>query len=125
MAADTGVRFGGTLLASPSAMPAGDAFLLVGSTGGLSTSALATYQAASEKGQADGYAPLDAKGKLPAEQLPAIAITEYLGEAANEAAMLALTGQQGDWAVRTDTGTVWIIIGDDPTDADDWQELSY
>lgn len=119
------MRFGGTLLASPASLPGGDAFLLVSSTGIGSTAPLATYQAAAAKGQADGYASLDSGGKLPAAQLPAIAITEYLGEAADQAAMLLLDGQQGDWTVRTDTGTVWIITGDDPSDVGDWTELSY
>lgn len=125
MPAIPGMLNGGTILFSPATLPAGDSFLLVSSTGTISSVALATYQAASEKGQADGYASLDSGGKIPASELPAIAITEYLGEAANQAAMLLLDGEKGDWTVRTDTGTVWIITGSDPTQLADWTELSY
>lgn len=82
-------------------------------------------QLESEKGQANGYASLGADSKLPAAQLPAIAIVEYLGTAANQAAMLALTGEKGDWCVRTDLSTVWVITGDDPSVLGDWTELSY
>ena len=64
-------------------------------------------------------------GKLDPLQVPDLAISEYLGEVASEAAMLALTGAEGDWAVRTDNGQVYIITGDDPSDAADWTALSY
>jgi len=64
-------------------------------------------------------------GKLDPLQVPDLAISEYLGEVASEAAMLALTGEEGDWAVRTDNGQVYIITGDDPSDAADWIALSY
>jgi hypothetical protein len=78
-----------------------------------------------DAGVAGGVATLGDDGKLPAEQLPAIALTEFLGEAVNQAAMLALTGQFGDWVKRTDTGTVWIIIGSNPTQLSSWSEISY
>ncbi|MCP4743082.1 MAG: hypothetical protein GY871_12780, partial [Actinomycetales bacterium] len=48
-------------------------------------------------------------GKVPTSQLPAIAISEFLGTAANETAQLALTGQEGDWCIRTDEGLTYII----------------
>ena len=64
-------------------------------------------------------------GKVPASQIPDIAISEYLGAAANQAAMLALAGQKGDWATRTDLGTTWIITGTDPTQLSSWTALSY
>lgn len=64
-------------------------------------------------------------GKIPASQIPDIAISEYLGTAASQAAMLALTGQKGDWAIRTDTGLTWIITGTDPTLLASWTSLSY
>ena len=87
--------------------------------------ALSSYQLTSEKGAADGYASLDSGGQIPAAQIPAVAITTYLGEAADQTAMLALSGQYGDWAVRTDTGTVWIITGADPSVIGGWTELTY
>lgn len=64
-------------------------------------------------------------GLIPSAQIPAIAITEYLGSVASQAAMLALTGQKGDWALRSDLGTTWIITGNDPTQLADWTQLNY
>ena len=87
--------------------------------------ALDGKQSTSEKGSAGGYASLDSGGKVPQAQLPAIAITEYLGEVANQTAMLALSGQKGDWCIRTDTGAVWIITGTDPTLIGSWTSVSY
>ena len=86
---------------------------------------LANYQPLSAKGAAGGYASLDGSGKIPQAQIPSIAITEYLGEAADQTELLALTGEKGDWAVRTDLGTTWVIVGDDPSDIGDWAELTY
>lgn len=73
---------------------------------------------------------LDAKadlvgGLVPSAQIPAIAITEYLGSVASQSAMLALAGQKGDWAIRTDLGTTWVITGNDPTSLASWTALSY
>jgi hypothetical protein len=79
----------------------------------------------SEMGAADGVATLDSGGKIPAAQIPAIALVDFLGAAADQAAMLALTGQPGDWATRMDTGTNWIIIGSDPTQLASWREFTY
>ncbi len=67
----------------------------------------------------------DLTGTVPTSALPAIAITEYLGAVANQAAMLALVGQKGDWCTRTDLGTTWIITGNDPTQLASWTALSY
>ena len=74
---------------------------------------------------ASGSASDLATGTLPAARLPAIAITEYLGSVASEAAMLALVGQEGDWCVRSDEGKNYVIIGPDPTDVGDWLALTY
>lgn len=79
----------------------------------------------SQKGANNGVATLDAAGKLPTAQLPALAVTEFLGSSANQAAMLAKVGQQGDWTTRTDTGTVWIITGADPTQVASWTQITY
>lgn len=77
------------------------------------------------KGANDGLAELDSSGKLKTAQLPDLAITEFLGEVATEQALLALSGQRGDWAVRTDTGTVWIVIDEPSSSIENWRELSY
>ena len=62
-------------------------------------------------------------GKVPADQLPAIAVSEFLGTVADEAAMLALTGQSGDWCVRVDTDSAWILSADDASVLANWIEL--
>ena len=64
-------------------------------------------------------------GVLASSQIPAIAVTDYRGASANQAAMLAKVGQKGDWTIRTDLGTAWIITGADPTVLGGWTELAY
>lgn len=81
--------------------------------------------AALNAGSANGVATLDASGKLSSGQIPAISVVAYLGSVANEAAMLALTGQPGDWCLRSDLSTNWIITGNDPTQLSSWTQLSY
>lgn len=66
----------------------------------------------------------DLSGTVPPSALPALAISEYLGEVASEAAMLALTGQRGDWATRTDLGTDWIVTADNPALIGSWREIT-
>ena len=68
-------------------------------------------------------ADLDGDGKLSASQLPALAITEFLGTPASQSAMLALSGQRGDWCVRTDRGTQWILVSDNPAVIGSWREM--
>ena len=87
--------------------------------------AIGTAEQQVNKGVANGYASLGADAKVPASQIPDIAISEYLGAVADQTAMLALTGEKGDWCTRTDTGTNFIITGDNPTLLADWTELSY
>jgi len=38
--------------------------------------------------------------------------------------MLALSGQKGDWAIRTDTGSTWVIVGTNPSLIGSWVELA-
>ena len=64
-------------------------------------------------------------GQVPAAQIPSIALTEFLGLAGSEAAMLAKAGELGDWCVRSDRGTNWVITGADPTLVANWTELTY
>lgn len=78
-----------------------------------------------QKGANNGVATLDSGGKLPASQLPAIAVSDYLGSVANQSAMLALSGEKGDWAIRSDLSTVWVITGTDPTQLSSWTQMSY
>ena len=72
---------------------------------------------------------LDAKadlvdGFVPTSQIPAVAITEFLGSVGSEAAMLALTGQQGDWCLRTDKAVGYIIVGADPSIIAGWEAFT-
>lgn len=83
------------------------------------------YQKKSEKGQPSGYVPLEGDGTIDPQFLPPIAVVEYLGDVADQMAMLHLVGEKGDWCVRTDTGTAWIIIGNDPSVIGDWKEMGY
>jgi hypothetical protein len=64
-------------------------------------------------------------GVLPTSQLPALAVTEHLGSVANESAMLALSGQKGDWCIRSDVGQVYVITGADPSLLASWTALAY
>lgn len=104
---------------------ANQAALATKADGSALTAGLATKIDASQRGANNGVATLDAQGKLLTGQLPALAVTEYLQSSANQAAMLAKVGQQGDWTIRTDLGTVWIITGADPTQLSSWTQLGY
>ena len=86
------------------------------------TDARADARIALQKATAGGLATLDGTGKLDASQLPALAISETF-VVASQAAMLALTAQQGDVAVRTDLSKSYILAGTDPTVLANWQEL--
>ena len=62
---------------------------------------------------------LDAKadlvgGLVPTAQIPAIAISEVF-TVADQAAMLALTAQRGDMALRPDNGHRYVLSSDSPT----------
>ncbi|OQQ32248.1 hypothetical protein A6411_10600 [Prescottella equi] len=70
-------------------------------------------------------ADLDGSGKIPQAQLPAIAVTEFLGNVASQTAMLALVGQRGDWCNRTDLGTEWQLVAEPSTSLSSWQQKVY
>lgn len=71
---------------------------------------------------------LNAQGKLPNGVIPAVAMTEYLGNVATKAQLVSLVGEQGDWAtvsadtVLTNNGA-WSLNGD-PADIDDWIQIA-
>lgn len=77
-----------------------------------------------QKGAANGVAPLDANTKVPANLLPALAITES-SIVGSQAAMLALTAQTGDLAIRTDENKTYILAGDNPAVLSDWLQLLF
>jgi hypothetical protein len=77
---------------------------------------------AAHEGVANGIATLDANGKIVQSQLPSIALTDTF-VVATQAAMLALTAQTGDVAVRTDLNKSFILKGASAATLADWQEL--
>lgn len=62
-------------------------------------------------------------GVVPTNQIPAIAIVTYLGSVASQAAMLALSGQAGDWCIRTDLSSTFVITGATPSLLASWTQL--
>lgn len=117
--------------ASDPAGTAAAALATLGSAAMASTSAFAT---AAQGLLADAAVPQSAVGVtvaslvgglVPTSQIPAIALVEFLGRVASQSAMLALNGQAGDWAIRTDLGTTWFITGADPTQLSSWTQLEY
>jgi hypothetical protein len=91
----------------------------------LATTANATANAAipaTQKAAANGVATLDASGLVPTNQLPALAITNTF-VVNSQAAMLALTAQTGDVAIRTDLSESYILTADPASTLANWQEL--
>ncbi len=64
-------------------------------------------------------------GVVPSGQIPAIAISDYLGAVASQSAMLALTGQRGDWCLRTDgtSAGMWVLSGDNAALLANWVQI--
>jgi hypothetical protein len=73
-------------------------------------------------GVANGVATLDSNGKVPQSQIPAVAITNTF-VVASQAAMLALTAEEGDVAVRTDQNKTYILTATPASTLANWQEL--
>lgn len=89
---------------------------------GASPGQLAAKQSISEKNQANGYAGLDGSGKLLTAQFPLIALSDF-NVVASQAAQLALTAEEGDIAVRSDTGRTYIHNGGTAGTIADWTIL--
>lgn len=53
----------------------------------------------------------------------AVALSEFLGTAANQAAMLALVGNRGDWTIRTDEQATYVLTGEPSSSLGNWQKL--
>lgn len=75
-----------------------------------------------QKAQPLGLATLGADGKLPSDQLPALAITNTF-VVNSQAAQLALDVQEGDVCVRTDLSKSFIHLSTSLGTMADWQEL--
>ena len=75
-----------------------------------------------QKGAVNGIAELDGNGLVPTHHLPALAITTTQ-VVSTQSAMLALTAQIGDVAVRTDVNKSFILTATPATTLGNWQEL--
>ena len=73
-------------------------------------------------GVANGVATLDADGKVPTTQLPPLAVNDTF-VVASQTAMLALTAQTGDIAVRTDVTKTFILTASPASTLANWQEI--
>jgi hypothetical protein len=62
-------------------------------------------------------------GTLPTSVMPPLAINDVF-TVASQAAMLALTAQRGDVAIRTDNGRSYILSTDSPSTLADWKQLT-
>lgn len=83
-------------------------------------------QAISQKNQANGYAGLGSDGKIASNQMPSIALGDYLGTVASEAAMLLLAADPGDTCTRTDfdPDQVWLCLDSPATLLSSWAAVS-
>jgi hypothetical protein len=77
---------------------------------------------AAEKGAVNGVATLGSDGKLTTAQIPDVTITDTF-VVSSQAAMLALTAQVGDVAVRTDLNKSFILRVAGASTLANWQEL--
>lgn len=86
------------------------------------TDSRADARIALQAGAINGLATLGADGKIPTSQLSALAITDTF-VVASQAAMLALSAEVGDIAVRTDLNKSYILKTDGAGTLGNWQEL--
>lgn len=96
--------------AARTAIGAGTSDLVIGTTG---TTAMVGNKV---------FAFSEITGTLSTAQMPPIAINDTF-VVASQAAMLALTAQRGDIAVRTDTSKTYILATDSPSTLADWKEM--
>lgn len=64
-------------------------------------------------------------GMVPTSQIPAIAITEFLGSIASQSAMLALSGQRGDWCNRSDVHKAFVATAEPLSSLGNWAAIDY
>ena len=97
--------------AARSAIGAGTSSLVIGTTG---TTA-----------KAGNWFPSFAEvtGTLSSAQLPPLAVNETF-VVASQTAMLALTAERGDMAIRTDNGRTYVLSTDAPATLADWKEIT-
>jgi hypothetical protein len=62
---------------------------------------------------------------MPAAVIPSIALTEYKGHVADQAAMVALTAEPGDWCIRDDAANSgeWVLTASPASTASNWIQI--
>jgi hypothetical protein len=81
--------------------------------------------AAADTGTSAGNVPvLDASGKLNANILPGLALTDVF-TAGSQAAMLALSAEQGDVAIRTDESKTYVLAASPASTLSNWKQLLF
>jgi hypothetical protein len=100
---------------------AGDSSTKAASTAFVGT-AVATSVPLTQKGVANGVATLDSAGKVPTSQLPPLAINDVF-PVASQAAMLALTAEVGDVAIRSDINKTFILSASPASTLANWAEV--
>jgi hypothetical protein len=83
---------------------------------------ISIIEALARKGVANGYAPLDASALIPTVHLPPLAVNDVF-TVGSQAAMLALTAQVGDMAIRTDTGQTFVLSASPASTLGNWKEV--
>lgn len=87
------------------------------------TAAMALKIDLTQKGTANGVATLDATSKIPAAQLPSVAITDTF-PVVSQAAQVALTAQVGDVAIRSDQNLSYILMTEPASVFANWLVLA-
>lgn len=62
-------------------------------------------------------------GVVPTSQIPALAVTEFLGAVSSLEDMLELSGERGDWCIRTDSSRTYFLVAEGGDEYSDWQYL--
>ena len=75
-------------------------------------------------GAISGVATLDSTGKLTVSQIPSLALTTAQ-VVSSQTAMLALSAQTGDVAIRTDINETFMLQVNDPTQLGNWVQLLF
>lgn len=89
-------------------------------------SAIITLQPLSQKGQANGYVPLDAAGKIPNSYLNSLSTIDVY-TASSQANMLLLSSVNvGDQCIRTDlaSNNLFILTQTPATDINNWKQIN-
>lgn len=83
---------------------------------------LTAKQSTSEKGQPNGYVPLDSSTLIPTTYLPPLAVNDVF-TASSDAGMQGLNAQTGDMCIRTDTGKTYVLSASPASTLANWKEI--